>query len=82
VRQAHWNLQNQIIPDDKLNYEPEDDIEYLLLFGLADYDLADVIWIAFINWTDNTIDFLCIPRDTYLRYSDRHKPEYWKINSY
>lgn len=70
------------IPDDRLNYEPEDDIEYILLFGLADYDLADVIWIAFINWTDNTIDFLSIPRDTYLRYSDRHKPEYWKINSY
>ncbi len=70
------------IPDDILNYEPEDDIEFLLLFGLADFDLADAIWISIINKTDNTIDFLSIPRDTYLRYSDRHKPEYWKINSY
>lgn len=63
-------------------YKPQDDIEFLLLFGLAEYDLADTIWIGIVNKTDNTIDFLSIPRDTYLRYKDRHNPDHWKINSY
>lgn len=63
-------------------YKSEDDIEFLLLFGLAEFDLADTIWIAIINKTDNTLDFLSIPRDTWLRYADRNKPEHWKINSY
>jgi LCP family protein required for cell wall assembly len=63
-------------------YKPQDDIEFLLLFGLAEYDLADTIWIGIVNKTDNKIDFLSIPRDTYLRYKDRNNPDHWKINSY
>ncbi|MFA5340506.1 MAG: LCP family protein [Clostridia bacterium] len=70
------------IPEYPSPYKSEDDIEYVLLFGLAEYDLADAIWIAIINRTDNTLDFLSIPRDTWLRYSDRNKFEHWKINSY
>lgn len=69
-------------PTEDVKYKPVDDIEYILLFGLAEYNLADTIWIAVINKTDNTVNILSIPRDTYLRYSDRNNPEHWKINSY
>ncbi len=70
------------IPENPSPYKPEDDIEFILLFGLAEFNLADTIWIAIINKTDNTLDFLSIPRDTWLRYADRNKPDHWKINSY
>ncbi len=67
-----------------LVYSPEDDIDFILLFGLADYNLADTVWVAIINKTKGKTDFLSIPRDTYLRYADadRDHPDHWKINSY
>ncbi|MFA7674298.1 MAG: LCP family protein [Clostridia bacterium] len=66
-------------------YMPEDNIKFILCFGLAEFDLADTIMVAILNETDGKVDFLSIPRDTYIRYKDdddRIKPEYWKINAY
>lgn len=70
------------VPIDLDVYKPIKNIEYILFFGLAEYDLADTIWVVILNKTDNTVDFMSIPRDTYLRYFDRKNPDHWKINSY
>jgi LCP family protein required for cell wall assembly len=63
-------------------YIPNDNIKFILLFGLAEYNMADTIMIAILNETDGTVNFLSIPRDTYIRYSDRSIAEHWKINAY
>jgi LCP family protein required for cell wall assembly len=66
-------------------YIPNDNIKFILLFGLAEFNMADTIMVAILNETDGKVDFLSIPRDTYIRYKDdddRIKAEQWKINSY
>lgn len=65
-------------------YIPNDNIKFILCFGLAEYNMADTIMVAIINETDGKVDFLSIPRDTYIRYadSDRNVAEHWKINAY